>query len=208
MREEWDDEVRLLDNLSFEEWVAFVFDHAVSKDDRWYRHNEWKWRGSRERFLENCARLFSEPEFLLEAYSHECLNQGFWYLGSFDVLSEWLWDKSVAWVPRQECVLSMFPLYQRLFATNPLGNACYMWWDLFCYFGDKPRTRMKLLMVDVLASILEIPSLDCQAAALHGLGHIDTPRKRRVVAAFIASHPESDEDMLAYATKSLNGTVL
>lgn len=207
MRDQWDDDVRSLDDLSFNEWVTFVFDHPVV-EPTWYLQDEWNWRGSRERFLEQSTRLFSAPEFLLNDFRVECLNQGFWYLASFDCLAEWLWDGSVAWAPRRDCVVSMLPLYHRLFAINPLHDICFMWWDMLRYFGDKPRNRMKALMVDVLASILEIPSPDCRYAALHGLGHLDLPKKRRVVGAFIANHPECNSELRDYASDSLAGQVL
>jgi len=214
----FDEDVINLDNYTFEQWVVFVFDHptvvrrerevGVPREKTWYLQDEWEHWGSPEHLLPYMTRLFRKPDFLLERYSVEQLRQGFWYLPGGSRLNDWLWDTGIAWRLRKKCILAMVPLFKRMFIKEQLGDTCYMWWDFFRNFRDKQDTKVKQAMLTAMEQILLLPSDDCRAAALHGLGHLRHPRKQRVIRKFLRSHPELDEEWRSFAVAAIAGRVL
>ena len=95
---------------------------------------------------------------------------------------------------REECVRSMFYLYRDLFAIEPSETAGFMWWDSICWHlwhrGRKDRQRggeelsMQDVMFETLVEILALDSENCQCAALHGLGSVNTIRTAATGADF------------------------
>jgi hypothetical protein len=213
-----------LDSYSFDEWVAFVFDHPVAlmvddEDDLdcdhllyhpdWFYEDEWDWNGSIEQYLRNATQLFKEPGFLLQAYRPAQLRQGFWHLAG--EIDNWIWGGEfypASWEAREACLRAMTSLFEHLFIKDALEDTCFMWWDFFRTFADKPDPAVQQVMLEVMAEIIRLPSEDCWGAALHGLGHLDHPGKRAVIEAFMEEHPELDAGWHRYAGAAIEGKVL
>lgn len=96
-----------LNKYSFEQWVTFVFDHPVSQaeEKEWYWQDEWEHEADHSLILEYLIRIFRNPTFLLDTYSPEQLEQGFWFLQKpIGLFEEALKDPDVKWQLRKECI--------------------------------------------------------------------------------------------------------
>ena len=70
--------------MSFDEFVAFLFDHDIDHDipsesekyDPWYFHVEVKFDANN--IGAYYARMFEQPEFLLTRFTKAQLEEGFW----------------------------------------------------------------------------------------------------------------------------------
>ncbi len=138
---------QLLTDLSFEAWIAYVFDHPV-QEPAWYwdiDQDHWDASGQAALTVAYVTRLFSDPVPALEGYSDEQLKQGLWFLVD-NACSDHLLtlrDTAVPVADRIACIQAMYHLFDKLFAVrctaalghrsesgNPLNSICYMWWDL------------------------------------------------------------------------------
>lgn len=197
-----------LDNYPFNEWIKFVFDHPVSQPE-WYFSEDLEWSGKPELILKNAIQLFKDPTFLISRYSPEQVEQGLWFLlGPEGKLCDWLWDPTVSWILRQECILTMVSVFERLFTNNPFGQICYMWWDLLRSFDENPDRRVLNAMFKALCKILKIESRECQMSALHGLGHLPLRKKEQVIEDFLDKHPDIDTKMKSHALAAIQGKML
>src|SRR6266550_4979755 len=71
---------RVIDYLSFEDWVYFVFDHPAEGPE-WYRGNEAPfWNAPAELTPKYITRLFESPLPALEGFRDAELNMGLNYL--------------------------------------------------------------------------------------------------------------------------------
>lgn len=200
-----------LNNYSFDEWVEFVFSHAVPSEnaDAWYWEEECEWEADAEHIINHCIRLFRNPNFLLEKFSPEQINQGFWFiLGDIELLQGCLWNRKIDWELREDCIMSMVGVFEQMFVQNPIEDACYMWWDLLRDFSDDQDPKTKEAMLAALSQILKLDSPDCQTSALHGLGHLEHNGKRKVIEQFLEARPNIDDEMKSYATAAMEGKVL
>jgi hypothetical protein len=102
----------------------------------------------------------------------------------------------------------MYYLFERLFSIEHLETAAYMWWDALCFdwhCGNRSRDRggedqlMQDVMFETLAQILKLESVQCQADALHGLGHLHHPNTAKLIEQFIANHSALTPEMKQYA---------
>lgn len=220
------DESTFLNDLrgcSFEEWVAFAFDHPVpvGKEPNWWHLHE----DDAEMFLvvdpalqlEHGRRLFTDPLILRDRFTPAQLEQGFWFLsfsgstvcGKF--FADHLWDKGVSIDSRRAAIDAMFDLYAKLFASYPTESATYMWWDLIASdviedergesivpSSDADQEQVRLGMIATLGRILQLDPRHCQEAALHGLNHIATPEERAALIDPFLQLPR-DEKLLRYA---------
>ena len=201
---------------SFEEFVAFLFDHEVVPIPRDGKGPEpWYWNAQVEfepvRVACDYVRLFTDPEFLVTQYSLEQLEQGFWAIPSCNIecsVTEIIWHKQVPFVMRENCVRSMFHLFQKLFAVVTLETSPNMWWDSLAYnwhCGNRARSnggedeRMQDVIFETLEKILALPSLECQAAALHGLGHLHHPATQQLIERYIQGNEKIDAELRDYA---------
>lgn len=223
---------RPLSDLSFEEWVLFVFDHPVDSSRlEWYWDIEadW-WDGSAARTVEYLTRAFENPERVFAPYDDIQLNQGLWYLTSNSCSDHMfaLLDMSVPWTERRRCIRSFSTLYEQCFArrctphlshldepgAGPLNAVCYMWWDIIPIFGrptDPTRAEMDREILHVLESALSLDSVACQESALHGLGHwqIYYPQPvKEIIRNFLQRKNTAREDLRMYAMSASSGHVL
>ena len=197
-----------LQNCKFDEWVDFIFDYLSDEE----RLNEWSrevgiLQTFRDDFAKKCIRLFKEPEFLLKKYSSEQIEKGFDFIfGPYVLITMWLWDKDADVGLRREFIFSMLPVFEKVFTVNPLENACFMWWDYLRGFNKDKDLRVMEWMFDTISEILKIDSFDCQMSALHGLGHIEHPKKKSLIETFLRRHPNFPEKN--YALAAIDGKVL
>ncbi len=202
---------------SFGELVNFIFEHEVPPDfDRNDRRSEpWYYTADIEfeadELISFYTKLFEEPFFLIERFSKEKLEQGFWaILGPAMECSatEVIWSGNVPFEDRANCVRAMYFLYEKLFAVDPLYESSNMWWDALAYdwhCDNRNRTNggedlwMQDVMFETLKGILILPSGYCQVAALHGLGHLHHPETVEVIDAYLKQTPRLDPAIIDYA---------
>src|SRR6266536_960251 len=201
-------------NASYEEFIAFLFDHVpVPKGSAGPPF--WYWGAhvtfDPQRVASLYIRLFTEPAALLEQYTRPQLEQGFCAIQSRNLecsIAGVIWDHAIPVEIRERCLRSMFHLFERLFAHDPLDTAVQMWWDSLAYDwhchnrsrenGGEDR-RMQDVMFETLSKILGLSSAIAQAAALHGLGHLHHPDTETLIAGYLASNPTIDSSMREYA---------
>jgi hypothetical protein len=206
---------------SFEEFISFLFDKPVpppKSKDHWY------WNAD-VLFLPNTiaayyVRLFTEPAFLLLQFDKGQLEQGFWAIQSYNLecsVARVIWDLTLPFSMRENCVRSMLHLFKRLFAIEPLDTSAYMWWDSLCYdwhCGNRSRNlggedkAMQDVMFQTLSQVLDLPSEHCQGAALHGLSHLHHPDTEELIAQFLKRNPKLEERKRSYALAASRFQVL
>ncbi len=209
-----------LTNFSFEEFVSFLFDHDVPPEsekydpeseeyDPWYFHVEVEFDA--KKICAYYVQLFQQPEFLLTRFTKPQLEEGFWAVQGPNLdcsVSSIIDDSDVPLSVREECIRSMFDLFNRLFSKEPLDTSVQMWWDSLCYdwhCGNRNRERggEDLELQDVyfhtIARVLAIDSETCQGAAPHGLGHLHHPQTKGLIDRFIDEHPSLTQAQRAYA---------
>jgi hypothetical protein len=198
---------------SYEEFVSFLFDREIrasaGKHHPWYFDIELAFDPNR--LCEFYIRLFRTEDFAHAKYSKAQLESGFWAIhgGAFDgSVQRLIWNTDVPFPARSECIKSMFDLFERLFATEPLETSVSMWWDSLYYeweCGNRDRQRggedvlMQDVIFAVLADLLHSSSEVCQGAALHGLGHLHHPSTHELVQNYIRQHPLLGEEWKKYA---------
>ncbi len=219
--------MRLLD-LSFEAWVAHVFDHPVS-EPRWFADPDAPfWIGTSATAIPYVTRLFEDPLPVISRYTDAQLAQGFWYLvsnGASDCMVA-LSDATVPAAERARCMRSFASVFRRVLAARctphlshldepgagPLNVTCYMWWDLLPFAGAPANPAQRDLdaaALAVMADALGLP-IACQESALHGLGHWHAAYPRDVesiVDRFLAAHAHARPELLAYARSARAGCV-
>jgi hypothetical protein len=219
---------RALTELSFEDWVAHVFDHPGSGREWHFDPAADYWDGPAATTVGYLARLFEAPRPLLDAYSDAELNRGFWYLlGSGGDEMHALLAAEVPLEARLACVRAIGTLFEGLFAarcsarlshldeagTTPLNSACYMWWDLFPTWGNPKAPEQAALdgeLLSVMARILEIPHAACRESALHGLGHwhLNHPTEvEAIVGGFLETTADLRPELRDYARAARGGCV-
>ena len=204
---------------SFDEFVRFLFDRdAPSREEvvnalrsgiktekwpPWHFHVEVAF--DPHKTCQHYSRLFLEPKFLLERFSKDQLEQGFWAIQGPNLecsASRVIWDRTLPFDTREEVVRSMFYLFRDLFFAESLYDSVSMWWDSLCYgwhCGNRKRERggedlrMQDVMFETLSLILAVPSEICQGAALHGLSHLHHPKTEVLITKFIDCNPSLTE---------------
>lgn len=219
-------------NLTFEEWVAYVFDHEVKKPE-WYwdmERNWWdelKYPGVTINYM---TQFFQNANVLCTPYTDEQVNQGLWFM-VYNACSNHMFalnEQAVPMEARLNCIQSIYDVYEKVFfkrcsphlshvteqEANPINLVCYMWWDLMPIYGQpqkKGRQPIDEACLQVMEKTLTLDSVACQEGALHGLGHWQTHYPERIasiVDAFITSHPDLCPELHDYALSAGQGHVL
>jgi hypothetical protein len=212
----------------FQDFVAFLFEHIPAS---WLKETHitpstggWPFavevESDPKELVQHYIRLFQNPEFLLERYHPIELEQAFWELRYHSwSLAAVIHSKAVSLDDAETCIREMYDLFAKLFSQEPLDTSSFMWWDsdftrFHCPFGISQRDydeeevqRLRQAMFETLCNILELDSLPCEAAALHGLGHLPHPDKEKVIKTFLANHPELS-DWRDYALAAIDGDIL
>jgi hypothetical protein len=210
-------------SATLEEFVSFLFDHEpVRLSHRpedptpWYVEVEYD--PSRPQVLFDPSyvlvlytQLFTEPMKWLSRYSKAQLEQGCWAMlgGNLDCgVMPLIGEQAVSYDIREGCVRSMFFLFERFFSAVSLETYPYMWWDALAYDWECGNYRrenggedlwMQDAMFETLTQILNLPSVECQQAALHGLGHLHHPDTEALVLRYLARNEPMDPELRAYA---------
>ncbi len=221
-----------LTDLTFEEWLIYVFDHPVeAMKNAWYWHmdRDW-WAGPAGKTVEFLTRAFEQPAEAFKPYTDAQLKQGLWFLVSPSCSNHMLAlsDGNVPWPERQRCIRSFHSLYAGCFAqrctphlshidepgAGPLNAVCYMWWDLIPLYGqpENPAQReMDKVCLDVMESTLGLDSIACRESALHGLGHWQyayPKRVRQIIDNFSMQERALTEPLKTYLLNAYRGHVL
>ncbi len=141
---------------------------------------------------------------MLTRYSKGQLEQGFWAMISHIecAVAVVIWETSVPFEARGSCVRAMYHLYERFFLKQPLETSSNMWWDVLAYdwhCDNRSRANggedelMQDVMFETLERILTLPSETCQAAALHGLGHLHHPSTQAAIERYLKRSSVSAE---------------
>lgn len=216
--------------LTFEQWLRYVFDHPVNDSGReWYWEADW-WDGPSAETVRFLTRAFENAGVLFQEYSEAQVNQGLWFVASNACSNHMfaLLDRGLPWPARQRCVRSMHSLFEQCFAkrctphlshldeqaAGPLNRACYMWWDLIP-IGPQPNDPNQIGLdqeiLGVMQSTLQLGSLACRESALHGLGHWQPyypQRVKEIIDPFLQSQNDLREELRTYALSASCGCVL
>ena len=220
---------QILKDISFEEWVAHLFEHEVRKPEWYFDLDAPYWDGDPETAVRYITQLFEDPGAYLEHFNDAQLNQGLWFLinGSCSDYIHAVHDESVPLESRLRCVQGIYSIFEKLFAVrcsphlsyidepgaSPLNSGCYMWWDIFPTWGEPGnpfRKKLDEMFLKVMEQTLPLSSIACQESALHGLGHwqLTYPTETaRIVDAFLSSTPNLHEDLSDYAKAAREGRV-
>ncbi|MGQ4646743.1 leucine-rich repeat domain-containing protein [Lyngbya aestuarii] len=230
-------------NISFENWIKYIFDHSVTIP-AWYQdsYDDWLVSMPPAVTVKYLTRTFENTKEICQQFSDAQLEQGLCYLVNNSCSNHLLaiLDQSVPWPDRQRCIRSIFTLFEQCFAkkcspqlspldqplaeqeqgvdsheTNPLNSLCYMWWDIFPYWGNPEDTDQRYVdeeFFQVMEQIMHLDADACRESALHGLGHWWHPAYENKIAAtieqFLANNPSIQPELEKYALQALIGQVL
>ena len=186
----------LPDDLPYEDWVEFIFDHPILDPQWWWQDEDseyfkyWNEDADPARTLSYLTRLFTESAQLLPRFSDWQIDQGLNYLVSnscsnhmFSFLNE-----NLPWEDRKICFDAMIVLYRDLMApvygsdpsniviresANRPTYACYIWWDIIPLYGglEDRDGPMNTAILNIFDQVLRMDEECCLQSALHGLGH-------------------------------------
>jgi hypothetical protein len=224
----------LPDDISYEEWVRFVFDHPILDPSWWWQdpesgyRQEWNTEADRTRTLSYITRLFENPEGLIGRYSRAQIDQGLSYLVNNCCLSHMfvLSNAKLPWADRRRCFDGMIPLYTKLMAPiygDDLGHnqygpadrpsfACYMWWDVIPIYGGMEHTdrdRINDAVLNVFQQVLKLRSEACLESVLHGLGHWQhyVPQRTEPIVRRFLGRTDLSPELRRYAELAATGSV-
>ncbi|HKY55358.1 MAG TPA: hypothetical protein VJM08_13665, partial [Anaerolineales bacterium] len=218
-----------LKDLTFEEWLMYVFDHPVEDHkEAWYWNidRDW-WEEEPADVIEFLTQAFENAETIFQPYSDAQLNQGLWFIASNSCSNHMfaLMDASVPWSAQKRCIYSIHQLYEQCFAkrctphlshidepgAGPLNSVCYMWWDIIPIYGRPDDPTWKEFDQDILQvmeSTLQLDSIACRESALHGLGHWQhhyPARVGEIIDKFSMTHRDLPPKLEAYMINAYTG---
>lgn len=122
-----------LQDLTYEEWLAWVFDHPATGPE-WYFDPEADWWNEErdpERTTEYLTRLFEHPGVLLPKYSDAQINQGLWFLASSACSNHLfaLLTPAVPWAKRERGLRSIGTLYRNLLSQRCAVHFGHLDWS-------------------------------------------------------------------------------
>jgi hypothetical protein len=191
---------------SYEEWIRFAFDHPVAKDS-WYFSKELEFECDREKVIAYYTRLFLHPRPALAPYDDDRLEQGFWFILGTQ-LGDWIWYPRIPLSLRIDCVSAMPTIFREFLMDHPLEETCLMWWDLLRPVSDDEDPVIVEATLQALEEILKLPARHCQQSALHGLGHLNHPKRGEVIREFLRKNVDLDHLLASYAKDAIAGKVL
>jgi hypothetical protein len=155
-------------------FTAFLFDRPVplsrADEDLLNEYHSEDRDSDPTHVVQLATELFHNFGTAVREFSEEQVNQGIWMLFGYVLsLGEILEKPDVPLDLRTECLKAMIvpfrDYYQRI--DHEL-TGFYMWWD---YVSPSSPDLIGVART-VLSQILELPSWECQKAALHGLNHL------------------------------------
>jgi hypothetical protein len=211
-----------LRNITFEDFLKFFFKHPIPTDkikkDPWYWDNSLDIIYNPSENLNRFIQLFNSSDVLLQKYSREELEQGFWAIQSINLkgaIPDILEDNSLKIDQKQKLIEAMYSLFERLFSKEPLETSSHMWWDSFCFKFDMsegvPKNSEDKMIQDSMfecqKKILDLPSYSCKISALHGLGHLKHPDTKEAIETFLSKEKDVSDEMKSWAEAAIEGEV-
>lgn len=206
------------------EFEDFVFDHdpkVFGANDAWYHRLDTTVKYDATHSAQCFIKMFRSAASLFAKYEREKLEQGFWAMtgASFDgSLDDLVWRSHIATELKEELIEAMFFIFRDVFARDPLGEACEMWWDSLAYcihpmkhvdpVGNPVHKRIQDAMFKTLAEIFKLGSPDCQSAALHGFNHVLHPDTKALVDDYAKRRPDLPRDFIDYAYHCVAGRAM
>ena len=222
------------EQISFDQWIAYVFDHPVTNRQWHFDMTSDYWDGPPADIVVYLTRTFEECETVFWPFSDAQVAQGLNFLisPSCSDFAFTLLETDVSLVDRLHCIDAMATLFERYFAlrcsphlsrldvaatpedVSPLNGICYMWWDVLPLHGlikhrpEHPDAEVldRAIMV-VLRRILMLDSVACQESALFGLAFwtMYYPEIDEVIDEFIAHHGDLFERFRPEVRKTVFG---
>jgi hypothetical protein len=198
---------------TLDELVDFVFDHPEPEVDSEGHPKSWWWavdlevQVNPERQLALMAELLRGAGALFPRFTAEQIEQGMWFMmtGGSQWFTALLADRGLSWAPRRTVIVAIYDLYDRLFTRVRVETACYMFWDLLLdeFHGD--YSEVADICFQTLVRILRLPQVECQQAALHGLGHLKHAETAHVVSEYLHDKRLFQPPLRKYAEQVLRG---
>lgn len=124
-------------------------------------------------------------------------------------VKECIFNSELDFNERTSLIKSIYSLYEYLFIDNEVEHHRHMLWDGIAYsyttnyfppsFDVNEKEHIRNAMFETLQKILELPSIECQFAALHGLNHLRHKETEQVVMQYIKENPTLSEEEIYYA---------
>jgi hypothetical protein len=214
---------------SFDDWLNALFGHDADSFEKYLR-----FRGksrcveiSSRKEIEYVTQAFENAGTVFARFTNDQLHWGFWYLisSNSNTMNRILLEAKIEQAVTERCVRSFYDVYAQLFAKrcspyvshgrqtteNPLNSVCYMWWDIFPFWGSLVgKPYLDDLFLQVMERTLELPSIPCQESALHGLGHIPTHQAQviEIIDRYLARNPNLDTALQKYALRAQESDIL
>lgn len=215
-----------LTNCTYEFWLDTWFATAQSEHAGMWPHNAaGYWCDLPPAIeLEYVTRTFQTAQITLAPFRDEHVAEALWELagssGVFHVLAQFPADSA----PVGDCLESIVTLFRDYVAPRcapvlahldeagaaPLNRVCYMWWDIFPFaIGMNGLTALDRALLDIMKQQLNIDHDAVRESALHGLGHVESPRESavQIIDAFLDSHPRIRPDLRQYALNARAGCI-
>ena len=206
---------------SFQTWLDSLFGQEVKK---WSDELEDGVIAPKSPSLqiEYLTCIFSYPKESFTPYSADQVGQGLNYLlNSYDKMIAAVFDDSVPWSERQQCLNSIFTLFKDFFASKcepnqkhyagskELDFICYMWWDIFPTWGTSNPDFNRTCLA-VMEQTLYLKSWACCESAIHGLNHWCHNHKEEVNAIinrFLKARKNIPSSVQQHAIWAKNGSM-
>jgi hypothetical protein len=203
---------------SFDAWMAHLFDESRDDGSPDEQPSVWLDRYARQdtpaATADRVRQLFGDAGVLLRHYSDDQAARGLREI--VDDGSLWaLRDPKVPVVARTRGLRSIVTLYAEVFAprvtvehpkrTPKLEQLCFM------FFEIAPLDLGEDTVLDVLEETSALPSVPCQRAALHGLGHAHHHSPEHVppiVDRWLSRHRDAPQELRDYALAARTGAVM
>ena len=203
-----------LREATLDELIDFVFDHPEPRLDADGRREDWNWTVDLEVEIDAAHQLTLMTELFrgaaarLRQFSPAQIDQGLWFMfgaGGSEWFSALLADRELPWPARRAVIRALYDLYDGLLAHIEVESARYMLWDMLLdpFHGD--YAEIADTCFETLVRVLSLPNVECQAAALHGLGHLKHPQTTRAVSEYLRDQAPPDPDLRQYAERVRRG---
>lgn len=214
-----------LTHYSLTEFQCFLFGRDIVEGDEreelWYLDHRLEIEGGFEHITNLYIQMFGHAGQLLNLFSKSQLEKGLWMIMNSGLKGytayDLVWENKIDIGLKEKLIYSMFDLYLTLFTVEPFNHICHMWWDSLGYrfyriinpVENSEYQRLQHVMFVTLQKILQLDSVDCQFAALHGLGHVRHPENEGVIQAYIKQHQQTlTADEIAYAEACIRGDIM
>lgn len=214
-------DIRRASPKEFEDFIFQHDVHPVGSSETWYHQFGLTIQYDATHSAYLFVKMFEDARSLLKKYEKSKLEQGCWAMvgAGFDGnLNDLIWNSKLPISTKENIILSMFYMYRDLFAHDPMGEACEMWWDSLAYeinpmrrvdtINNNEHRRIQNAMFKTLTEILKLDERHCQFAALHGLNHVFHPNTDALIRSFVRRRPDLTDEEVEYAAACANGTAM